>query len=144
MQAQEEDLGDMRKMVKFLSDRCHQLEVAYNDRETGFRKEMEEADMQHKKDMALAMAEISELESRVEALSEIKHELNFRVRQLEAVEESGPRPEGSITCGCCLERPARTVVLPCRHLVLCYDCSRQLTTCPICRSAIRERLDVFL
>ncbi|KAF4664404.1 hypothetical protein FOL46_004263 [Perkinsus olseni] len=95
--AQEEDLGDMRKMVKFLSDRCHQLEAAYNDRETGFREEMEESDMQHKKDMALAMAEISELESRVEALSEIKHELNFRVRQLEAGEESETSEDSSST-----------------------------------------------
>lgn len=61
---------------------------------------------------------MSELESRVEALSDIKHELNFRVQQLEAAHASGSRlPEGSITCGCCLERPARTVVLPCRHLV---------------------------
>lgn len=53
MQAQEEDLGAMRKMVEFLSDRCQQLEAAYNDRETRFRREMEEMEEQHKRDMAL-------------------------------------------------------------------------------------------
>ncbi|EER03242.1 hypothetical protein Pmar_PMAR028437, partial [Perkinsus marinus ATCC 50983] len=88
-EAQEEDLGAMRKMVEFLSDRCQQLEAAYNDRETRFRREMEEMEEQHKRDMALVGVEMSELESRVEALSDIKHELNFRVQQLEAAHASG-------------------------------------------------------
>ena len=41
---------------------------------------------------------------------------------------------------------AKTVLLmPCRHMCLCKECSSrsEMTKCPLCRVAITEKIDVF-
>lgn len=43
------------------------------------------------------------------------------------------------------EREKTVLLLPCRHLCLCQRCSSggDMSTCPLCRRDIYERLDVF-
>lgn len=48
-------------------------------------------------------------------------------------------------CVICQENEKCCLLLPCRHLCLCKECSRrpELKTCPLCRKPIRQKLDVF-
>ena len=48
------------------------------------------------------------------------------------------------SCVVCLAAPPSTVLLPCRHLCCCLTCSNTagMTKCPICRSHIRQRIEV--
>ncbi|KAF3796473.1 putative BOI-related E3 ubiquitin-protein ligase 3 [Nymphaea thermarum] len=47
------------------------------------------------------------------------------------------------SCRGCGERPARVVMLPCRHLCACGPCGSAVRTCPVCGSAKRASLEVF-
>ena len=49
-----------------------------------------------------------------------------------------------LPCAVCLDAPVSTLVMPCRHLSLCGDCSEALARCPICRSGIAERIQVYV
>ena len=47
------------------------------------------------------------------------------------------------TCSVCLDLPSQTVFSPCGHLSTCRDCGERLTSCPICRAAIVQRVRVY-
>ena len=57
-----------------------------------------------------------------------------------------PTPLSSATTECvaCMEFAKTTVLMPCRHLCLCSKCGEQVTKCPICRTQIAERINVFI
>ena len=48
-------------------------------------------------------------------------------------------------CVICQENEKNTLLLPCRHLCLCKECSRreELDKCPLCRKGIDQKIDVF-
>ncbi|XP_058079998.1 uncharacterized protein LOC131228170 isoform X2 [Magnolia sinica] len=48
-----------------------------------------------------------------------------------------------VLCRVCFEGEICTVLLPCRHRVLCSVCSEKCKRCPICRVSIEERLPVY-
>lgn len=48
-----------------------------------------------------------------------------------------------VLCRVCFEGEISVVLLPCRHRVLCSNCSEKCKKCPICRNAIEERLPVY-
>lgn len=59
---------------------------------------------------------------------------------------SPPRGGG---CVICLERSRSIVIMPCRHLCLCKECSQQLlmryeSRCPVCRNDILSFLPVYV
>lgn len=49
-------------------------------------------------------------------------------------------------CVVCLDSAANLVCLPCKHLALCSGCSLRtdVSTCPICRCLIDDRMEIFL
>jgi hypothetical protein len=55
--------------------------------------------------------------------------------------ESGNNGDG--TCAVCLEHQARFVFVPCGHLCTCQGCSQRLSSCPLCRSNITQRVAVY-
>ena len=57
-----------------------------------------------------------------------------------------PAASGSraATCCVCLTAPAATVLLPCGHVNVCYQCGDQLTQCPTCRIRIEAIHHVYL
>lgn len=57
-----------------------------------------------------------------------------------------PTPLSSATMACvaCMEFAKTTVLMPCRHLCLCSKCGHRVDKCPICRSPITERIDVYV
>ncbi|XP_059640212.1 uncharacterized protein LOC132282515 isoform X2 [Cornus florida] len=48
-----------------------------------------------------------------------------------------------VLCRVCFEGEISIVLLPCRHRILCSNCSEKCKKCPICRVAIEECLPVY-
>ncbi|XXG51114.1 hypothetical protein AAC387_Pa02g4959 [Persea americana] len=48
-----------------------------------------------------------------------------------------------VLCRICFEGEISTVLLPCRHRILCSSCSEKCKKCPICRVSIEDRLPVY-
>jgi len=63
--------------------------------------------------------------------------------ELERLEEETGDEKG--LCVICQDAPKTILLLPCRHLALCGPCSAMdaLRQCPLCRSDIRETMQVF-
>lgn len=43
-------------------------------------------------------------------------------------------------CLICYHRPREMVLLPCRHLILCVECAKEVENCPVCRHRIESQL----
>ncbi|KAI9351109.1 hypothetical protein DFJ73DRAFT_831623 [Zopfochytrium polystomum] len=62
---------------------------------------------------------------------------------------SGPQaaaPEvlaASEQCVVCMQNRRDTVLMGCRHLVLCLECSEAVRDCPVCRATISSRIPIF-
>lgn len=48
----------------------------------------------------------------------------------------------SVECVVCLCEPKSTVLLPCRHFVVCSTCFARLQQCPVCRARIASVLQL--
>lgn len=48
-----------------------------------------------------------------------------------------------VLCRVCFEGEISVVLIPCRHRILCSNCSERCKKCPICRIIIEERLPVY-
>lgn len=46
-------------------------------------------------------------------------------------------------CCVCMDGPAKVVLMPCRHQQLCVTCAGAVRVCPVCRSHIDSRLEVY-
>ena len=46
-------------------------------------------------------------------------------------------------CRVCHSEKARTVLMPCGHLVVCKQCGSSISHCPVCRVKVASRIDVF-
>ncbi|XP_022338986.2 uncharacterized protein LOC111134338 [Crassostrea virginica] len=47
------------------------------------------------------------------------------------------------TCCVCLDHPPEIMFMPCRHMKTCEQCANPMTTCPICRGTILEKIRPF-
>ena len=69
-----------------------------------------------------------------------QHHKEFN-RLLSDNEPSSDKEHGCIIC---LTNSRNVVLLNCGHICVCHDCSKQLTSCPICRSQIEKVVPVFI
>ena len=46
-------------------------------------------------------------------------------------------------CRVCQKEKARTVLLPCGHLVVCEACGTSTSRCPVCRTKVASKINVF-
>jgi len=67
-----------------------------------------------------------------------KEVVEDKVEEKEAVEEEKKEvvKEVEEECCICLDRPAATTLLPCRHKCVCATCSTKVEQCPLCRQVI--------
>ena len=47
-------------------------------------------------------------------------------------------------CSICFEAEKNIVMMPCKHLCACEECSKKVETCPICRGKINEMMRIFV
>ncbi|KAK4746513.1 hypothetical protein SAY87_012825 [Trapa incisa] len=59
-------------------------------------------------------------------------------RVASAAAASGP------SCRACRRRDAAAVLLPCRHLSLCMECTHVARTCPLCLAPMESIIEVYL
>eukprot|EP00996_Jenningsia_fusiforme_P004365 NODE_517_length_2154_cov_42.383373_g475_i0.p1 GENE.NODE_517_length_2154_cov_42.383373_g475_i0~~NODE_517_length_2154_cov_42.383373_g475_i0.p1 ORF type:complete len:641 (+),score=106.47 NODE_517_length_2154_cov_42.383373_g475_i0:76-1998(+) len=52
--------------------------------------------------------------------------------------------EDQMTCIVCMEIPRVVVLLPCHHLTSCIQCALLLELCPLCRTEVAHRVEVFV
>lgn len=136
--------SEQRKVLQqsLASERVRNESLAKQNDELG--KAAEERLKGHQ---SVSNVEISELSAQVKALLIIKRQLYDRMQAVEAERNTllFEKEDGhGRTCVACLDHLANTVLLKCRHLVCCNNCSKRLTHCPICRQPVRDRLTVFM
>ncbi|EFA75289.1 RING Zn finger-containing protein [Heterostelium album PN500] len=51
--------------------------------------------------------------------------------------------EESQICLVCADRSINTILLPCKHRCLCDQCSNNLSSCPLCRSVISDKIKYY-
>jgi len=109
---------------------------------------MQAAEERLKSQQRISCAETSELSDQVDALLMIKRQLYRRIQELEAERtvmlNDREAAMGDRACVVCMDRVANTVLLRCKHLVCCEECSTHLSHCPVCRQPVRDRLPVFV
>jgi len=73
-----------------------------------------------------------------------------RLRVLDALKNGGgggarARRAGVETrlCKVCMERPTQTVLKPCGHSLMCWQCASTVRACPVCRRNIEETIRWF-
>ncbi|XP_042464975.1 E3 ubiquitin-protein ligase BOI-like isoform X2 [Zingiber officinale] len=68
--------------------------------------------------------------------------------RMEVKKEMKPTKDGNdkiiLPCKCCGSRNACQLLLPCRHLCTCKQCTDSLTACPVCSSKIAVNSKVLL
>ena len=47
-------------------------------------------------------------------------------------------------CKKCFQSKASVVFLPCGHLAVCRNCSKQNSKCPICKANVREKIQSYI
>lgn len=74
----------------------------------------------------------------------VNEKMSNRTDTIKLTEEKRRREEAedSLLCVVCMDKPRKKMLVPCKHLVLCDECSAD--TCPVCRTPVREAQDVFL
>jgi predicted RNA-binding protein with RPS1 domain len=49
----------------------------------------------------------------------------------------------NIHCCICFVKRRKTLLMPCKHLALCKECSRKISECPMCRSRVEGKIEVY-
>lgn len=89
----------------------------------------------------------------VDALQAVEVDLEAALRRVRAAKEKklaealGEEKDKRL-CIVCQDRPKCVLVMPCRHLCMCSQCALRLmdqrkVTCPICRGAVAECMNVY-
>mmetsp|Transcript_17403 Transcript_17403/g.31744 ORF Transcript_17403/g.31744 Transcript_17403/m.31744 type:complete len:270 (-) Transcript_17403:487-1296(-) len=76
------------------------------------------------------------------ASEELATMIRGMLTQLGGVLNQDGNAEGK-TCCVCMDKPSEVVLLPCKHLSMCAECSESVSRCPLCRVEICERLKVY-
>ncbi|KFU98314.1 E3 ubiquitin-protein ligase XIAP, partial [Tauraco erythrolophus] len=61
-----------------------------------------------------------------------------------STEEKLRRLQEEKLCKICMAKDISVVLIPCGHLVACKECAGGLTECPLCRSDIMKRQEIFM
>ncbi|KAF1556213.1 E3 ubiquitin-protein ligase XIAP, partial [Eudyptes schlegeli] len=61
-----------------------------------------------------------------------------------STEEKLRRLQEEKLCKICMARDISVVLIPCGHLVACKECAEALNECPLCRTNIMKRQEIFM
>ena len=68
-------------------------------------------------------------------LAKVKQERGMAEQQREEAQDR-------LQCAVCVDAERSVVFLPCSHVVVCGGCAAQLDECPLCRTAIEQKLAI--
>lgn len=86
------------------------------------------------------------MEQLIEMENKLRHAMDMIARQKETLLESRlTEQEEKNLCVICQAETKTVLLLPCRHLCTCKECSEraELVNCPLCRTLITQKIDVF-
>ena len=58
-------------------------------------------------------------------------------------QEKDPNLTDREACVICMWKLRGTLLMPCKHFILCVDCANPCKECPLCKSAIKNKINVF-
>ena len=56
------------------------------------------------------------------------------------IEQNNIDLDNNNLCCICLSSERDVLLIPCRHIIACLKCVKNLDICPICRATITERI----
>ena len=123
--------SNAEKAIAILEERYKELESEKNDFVTNMEKALTEEYLSNK---SIEEIEIIEERIRVSLDRVIAAKMNKLSRQVE-----------NRSCVICQVEPKTVLLMPCRHLCVCKDCSKnhQLLLCPLCRKKITDKIFVY-
>ncbi len=129
------DFGPAPKLSQ-LEERVRELEAELSEARSECTKYCEEVRILKGTSDRLSSMPLRELR---EVLREVEaHASELRSRVVSRALSSG-------LCVACHERDRSVVLLPCKHLSLCGECSDSVKSkCPMCRERIESKLHVFV
>jgi len=68
-------------------------------------------------------------------LAKVKQEKSVAEQQREEAQER-------LECTVCMDAERNVLFLPCSHVAACVGCAARLDKCPICRTAITQKLQM--
>lgn len=72
-----------------------------------------------------------------EQLKALRHDLQVKLATVESALAERRR------CIVCCERDRSVVLMPCKHMLMCSECSEKVKECPACRIVIQDRIRPF-
>lgn len=105
---------------------------------TGFSKTLNlvNTDKEGPDGLELKSPEHSEY-SAVETYNNPRHTILKREEELlSSLMQENLSLKSATICKVCMDNHINVVLLPCRHLICCDNCSRQVSQCPLCRTDI--------
>lgn len=67
-----------------------------------------------------------------------------RQARIEALESAKRSAQEQQLCKVCSDNAINVVLVPCGHMCLCNVCADKVTSCPLCRTMISQRVRTFL
>lgn len=129
----------LEKKVQFLEARVQDLEHGKFMLHEQLRHDLQLSDS--------GEMEISSLRQQLNALMLLKDELYSENKalegRLETLQQSQVEDSKQAACVICLDNLANLVCIPCKHLALCIYCEQDVTTCPICRTTVEDKMQIF-
>ena len=94
--------------------------------------------------LSKSLAFVESLATKIRGAQDEIKDRKIKELELKERERKESSSEGS-TCCICKDELKTILLLPCRHLCLCENCSRLpvVSNCPVCRTTITERLQVY-
>jgi len=136
----------LKRHVGGLQNRVHSLEVQLQHYKALSEQMQPSSGCPNTSEMEITslQQQLSAVQLLSDALNKENLDLQQQLRDAKSTE--GKYPKHSCACVICLDNLANIVCLPCKHLALCTFCAQKekVDICPICRSEIRDQMQIFM
>jgi len=155
----DEEAEYLRRNVEHLRSQKHRLEDRVQSLEArvqGLEKTKNQYKMLYEQAQKEAKCrsggeqELFCLHEQLQAVTYLKDALNNEnlelLQRLERSQHARGEESKQGACVICMDNLANTVCLPCKHLALCSYCDQQqcIKKCPICRSAVDQKMQIYM
>mmetsp|Transcript_26472 Transcript_26472/g.41479 ORF Transcript_26472/g.41479 Transcript_26472/m.41479 type:complete len:375 (+) Transcript_26472:47-1171(+) len=137
---------ELARVQKERQEKLNQAAVEHQEQlaQVAGQLELAEQELSRLRGERLAQMTITEME---DLEQDLKACLEATTRRKEKVtKEQLDNAAASTLCVVCQERAKTVLILPCRHMCLCQECSenQSLKACPLCRIEIESKIQAFV